>query len=142
MADRVVFPQFKEPKKPKRKPVARRKGDPGKADQLFRDLVRSRGVCERCGDRFGPYDTAHIIGRARSGTRCELDNAWCLCRPCHKRVDEWWDEKWALVKETIGIERYWQLKAKAEGHASIRQSSATFWRNEVARLTALTERTA
>lgn len=138
----TVFPQFKEPKKSKRPSVAKRKGDPGKADQLFRDLVRARGICERCGDRLGPFDTAHIIGRARSGTRCELDNAWCLCRSCHKRVDEWWDEKWSLVQQTIGIERYWQLKKKAEGHAAIRMSSATFWRGEVERLTAIKERRA
>lgn len=132
---------FKQPKKasPAKRTVAKRKGDPGKADQLFRDLVRSRGVCERCGNREGPFDTAHIIGRARSGTRCDLDNAWCLCRSCHKRVDEWWDEKWALVERTIGIARYWQLKSQAEGHASIRMSSATFWRGEVERLTAIKE---
>jgi hypothetical protein len=115
--------------------TARRKGDPGKADMLFSRIVRSRGRCEYPGCASqGPYDTAHLIGRRYSATRCMEDNAVCACRSHHQLIDGWWDEKERVVDATIGQERYAELRAVAE--AGIPLSSALFWAGEVERLTA------
>lgn len=112
--------------------VARRKGNPGRADFLFSRLIRSHGYCQYpdCASP-GPFDTAHIIGRRYSATRCQEDNAWCLCRSHHQKVDGWADEKIALVEATIGLDRYWQLRTLAEGGIP---SASRFWADEVARL--------
>lgn len=117
--------------------VAQRKGAAGKADRLFSLIVRSRGRCEYPGcTSQGPYDTAHIIGRGASGTRCIEDNAWCMCRTHHKLVDDWFDEKHAVVLATIGDERYLELRRQAEQYRTLPTTSATFWKAEVERLTA------
>lgn len=110
--------------------VARRKGNPGKADMLFSRIVRSRGRCEYPGcDSPGPYDTAHIIGRRYSATRCDEANAICACRTHHQLIDTWDGEKRLLV----GDEMYDALRLKAE--AGIDGSSSNFWAAEVERLT-------
>lgn len=114
--------------------VSRRKGDAGKADELFRRIIHSRGSCERCG---GPAtDCAHIIGRARSATRCMEDNAWMLCRSCHERVDNYWHDKAEMVERTIGIDRYYEMLRLADEFTSSTTSSKRFWAEEVARLKA------
>jgi hypothetical protein len=100
---------------------------------LFSRLVRSRGACERCRRTSGPFDTAHIVRRRYSATRCVEDNAWCLCRPCHQQVDGWPGDFMALVRRTIGEDRYRELCQSAQ--AGIRLSSKLFWRGEVERLT-------
>ena len=115
--------------------VSRRRGDPGKADMLFSRLVRSRGDCERCG-RPGT-DTAHIVRRRYSATRCVEDNAWCLCRSCHQLTDQWPHEFMWLVERTIGVDRYHELYRLA--NAGLTQSSRLFWRGEVQRLIARCE---
>ena len=117
--------------------IARRTGDAGKADRLFSLIVRSRGRCEYpgCGSQ-GPYDTAHLIGRALSGTRCLEDNAVCACRTHHRLIDNWWDEKALIISVTIGADRYQELRAIAEAHKHRPVTSVMFWRGEVARLTA------
>lgn len=101
---------------------------------LFSRIVRSRGHCERCGDSYGPFDTAHIVRRRYSATRCVEDNAWCLCRGCHRIVDEWAHELMAQVARTIGAERYVELCLLAQGGLPL--SSKAFWRETVERLTA------
>lgn len=117
--------------------VSRRKGDAGKADLLFSRIVRSRGKCERCGDTRGPFDTAHIVKRRYSATRCIEDNAWCLDRTCHRTVDEWANELMDLVDRTIGRERYIELCITAQaGHQT---TSTLFWRAERERLEARCE---
>lgn len=111
--------------------VARRKGNPGKADMLFSRIIRSRGRCEYPGcESTGPFVTAHIVGRSRSATRCLEENARCLCPTHHTLIDEWDGEKRALV----GDAEYDRLKRLAE--AGIPTSSVLFWRDEVERLTA------
>jgi hypothetical protein len=112
--------------------VARRKGDAGKADLLFSRLVRSRGACERCGQPA--TDTAHIVRRRYSATRCDERNAWALCRPCHRLTEEFPDEFMHLVDCTIGRGLYEELRRIAE--AGLATSSRLFWRGEVERLTA------
>ena len=114
--------------------VARRKGDAGKADMLFSRIVRSRGYCERCKVTGVPFDTAHIVRRRYSATRCVEDNAWCACRPCHRMVDEWPGFHMALVDSTIGRERYEELCRDAQ--EGIPLSSKLWWQAERERLEA------
>ncbi len=112
--------------------VASAKGAKAKADRLFSRLIRSRGRCERCNESPGPYDTAHIIGRRFSWTRTDERNAWCLCKKCHWTVDNYSVEHVDLVRRTLGLEVYAELRAKSE------QVGAKFdWPAEVERLTAL-----
>jgi hypothetical protein len=121
--------------------VARRKGNPGMADILFSRIVRSRGRCEYpgCGITGGilTFDTAHLIGRRYSATRCQEDNAIAACRTHHQLIDGWWDEKQKVVEATIGQERYAELRRMAE--AGIPLSSTLFWASEVERLKARCE---
>jgi hypothetical protein len=118
--------------------VARPKGHKGLADILFSRIIRSRGFCQYPGcPSIGPYDTAHIIGRSASGTRCIEDNAWCLGQSHHRLVDAWWDEKHLLVMSTIGEERYRELKHLAGEHKFRPVTSAVYWAEEVDRLKAI-----
>jgi hypothetical protein len=112
--------------------VNRRKGDPGLADILFSRIVRSRAVCERCG--LQATDTAHIVGRRYSATRCVEDNAWALCRQCHNVTGQWPHKFMALVAATIGEARYHELYRQAS--AGLPCSSHVFWAGEVDRLKA------
>jgi hypothetical protein len=99
---------------------------------LFSRIVRSRGACQRC--RAPATDTAHIIPRRYSATRCLEGNAWALCRSCHVRTGEWPYDFVKLVNSTIGFEAYWQLRRLAEG--GIPTTGKLFWEAEVDRLTA------
>lgn len=82
------------------------------ADILFSKIVRARGKCERCGGP-GPHECAHIVRRRFLRTRWEYDNAWCLCRPCHRTVDE--DEMAfaELARNTVGVQRCYELRRMA-----------------------------
>lgn len=85
------------------------------ADRYFSQFIRSRGSCQRCGQRFDPSELqcAHIIRRRYSRTRCEQDNAWALDAKCHLRVDTDPAAFMELVDSTIGRERYEELYALA-----------------------------
>lgn len=113
--------------------VARRNGNPGKADLLFSRIVRSRGRCEYPGCVREATDTAHLIGRRYSATRCLEDNAAAMCRTHHQLIDQFWDEKHKVVEALIGVQRYAELRELA--NAGPQQSSANFWTGEVERLT-------
>lgn len=93
--------------------VKQRKGAAGRADRLWSQIIRSRGICERCGT-VDSFQAAHIIPRRYAKTRTVLDNGWCLCGTCHFEVDNFADEKMALVERTIGSERYWELRELAQ----------------------------
>jgi len=110
--------------------VSKRKGNAGRADMLFSRLVRSRGVCERCD--APATDTAHIVGRRYSATRCVEENAWALCRSCHIVVDSWPQQFMNLVDRTIGREVYESLCRDAQ--EGIPLSSRLWWAAEVERL--------
>lgn len=84
-----------------------------KCDDLYSKIIRSRGYCERCGGTEW-LQTAHIISRRFSNTRCDLRNAWCLDARCHRRLTDWPREHSQYITETIGSEVYEELKAKAE----------------------------
>jgi hypothetical protein len=84
-----------------------------KADDLFAELIRSRGYCQRCG-KTERLQCAHIITRIHAPTRCLPQNAWCLCAGCHMRLHQYADEHMALVEQTIGMDAYWEMKHLAE----------------------------
>jgi hypothetical protein len=95
------------------KPHAARRG----ADGYFSKIVRSRGVCERCGDTDqSSHECAHIIRRNRTATRTDERNAWCLCHACHRAVDTNIVFFRLLVERTIGWDTLYELQEKAESH--------------------------
>lgn len=89
------------------------KGAKGKCDKLFSRIVRSVGQCVRCGSTDN-LQCAHIISRKYSATRTDTTNAWCLCARCHRRLTDWPREHSHFITETIGSERYEELRLKAE----------------------------
>ena len=109
------------------------KGSKGKATRLHSLVVRSRGSCERCGSGNG-LQCAHIISRRYSATRTDEVNAWCLCAGCHMRLTQHPYEHMEFVAQTIGMDRFDVLRAKAE--AGVKTNDA-FWQGEVERLTGL-----
>lgn len=109
------------------------KGARGKATRLHSLVVRARGACERCG-RAQNLQCAHIIPRRYAATRTDETNAWCLCAGCHMRLTEHPDEHMEFVAETIGMDRFHELKRRAE--AGVKANEA-FWLGEVDRLKGL-----
>lgn len=111
------------------------KGPKGKATRLHSLVVRTRGRCERCDQTdYSKLQCAHIIPRRYAATRTDEQAAWCLCAACHMRLTENPDEHMALVAETIGMERFYELKARAERGV---KTSAAFWQAEIERLSRL-----
>ena len=106
-------------------------------DLYFSKVVRLRGVCERCGAP-PPHEAAHIIRRRfvgdpdGIGLRWNEDNAWCLCIPCHRTVDEDAVMFAELVERTIGLTKYLELQAVKNGkHRPWREAD---WIRERSRL--------
>jgi hypothetical protein len=105
------------------------------ADRLLRLLVLERRSCERCGAVSDPsrMDTAHILRRGYSATRCDEENVWLLCHePCHRLVDSDVRHHAQLVGRTIGLDRFRALSAQA--HAGPSEPLSMFWKSETARL--------
>ena len=74
-------------------------------DALVRKIVRlrSEGRCERCGVACEP-ETAHIIRRGYSRTRCDTANVRGLCPVCHREQHAGrWD--WVAMIGTPEFER-------------------------------------
>lgn len=108
------------------------KGLRGKATRLHSELVRSRGVCLRCGNGdYSKLQTAHIIGRRFAATRTDENNAWCLCAGCHFRLTEHPDEHMTFVARTIGMAAFDEMKTRAL--AGVKANDA-FWQSEIDRL--------
>ena len=87
-----------------------------KLDNLWSQVVRSKGECELCGRR--PPEVVlhahHIYSRKKFSTRWDLFNAVCLCTGCHlfkahKDVQEFAD--W--VERTRGVDYMDDLRRKA-----------------------------
>jgi hypothetical protein len=99
------------------------KGAKKRADVAFSKIVRSRGKCEAAvaGTMFcvGPHQCAHIISRRFSNTRCVEGNAWNLCAGHHHRLTDHPDEHMTLVALTIGMDRFYDLKALALSHRKV-----------------------
>lgn len=107
------------------------KGAKAKADRLFSLVVRSRGACEACGERdYTKLQTAHIISRRFSATRCDESNALCACAKCHMF---WTDHpvefaKWVMAH--VGPEAYQRL------FSLIQKPQKVDWQAEAERLAA------
>jgi len=64
-------------KKPKKSTLTR------KLDKVWADIVKLKGECEHCGNRFGRLNAHHIFSRSNMSTRWNLSNGVCLCASCH-----------------------------------------------------------
>lgn len=64
------------------------KGDKGKADKLFSEVIRSVGYCEASG--FNQINCSqqlqcmHIVSRKYNATRCDTRNAFSGCAAHHR----------------------------------------------------------
>jgi 5-methylcytosine-specific restriction endonuclease McrA len=116
--------------------TARAKGAKGRADDLFSQLIRSRGYCERCGSTEF-LQCAHLITRARLNTRWMTTNAWCLCARCHIRLTHWPVEHRDFIWETRGKDAYDDLRRLSESTHKVWRKSD--FEAEVVRLKALLE---
>lgn len=106
------------------------KGDKAKATKLHSLIVRSRGVCERCGSSdYTKLQAAHIIRRTHSATRTLEGAAWCLCASCHFAVDNYAHIFMDLVDSTIGRDEYDRLYLLAK-----RTPTKVDWADELDRL--------
>lgn len=93
--------------------LAQAKGQKSKCDALFSKIVRARGKCERCGRLSGTEQCAHIVSRRYSNTRCDEQNAWCLCARCHLELtgDPYAHVEFAI--QTRGEDGYRELRERA-----------------------------
>jgi 5-methylcytosine-specific restriction endonuclease McrA len=81
------------------------------ADNLFGQIIRSFGKCQRCGSSDGTLQCAHFIGRSCIILRWDANNCLCLCHRCHnewahkfpKQFKEWFasefPERYSYVME-------------------------------------------
>lgn len=84
-----------------------------KMDKLFSDIIRSQGVCDKCGSTRN-LQCAHVISRRHLKTRFDLENGLCLCVKCHlfeahrepHEFVRWFDNKY-------GGSLYEELKKRA-----------------------------
>jgi len=54
-------------------------------DKLFSEIVRSAGLCARCGEsEYRLLQCAHIYSRKFNSVRFDEANAVCLCARCHR----------------------------------------------------------
>ena len=88
------------------------------ADELYRQIIRSKGFCERCGKREN-LQTAHIISRSYHQVRHDLDNSFCLCDGCHRYFTNRPIEFETFVKSKIGEAHYQELKDRAIDYKKI-----------------------
>lgn len=54
-----------------------------KLDKVASEIVRARGICERCNKIDDTLQCCHIYSRTYRGTRWHLDNLLCMCASCH-----------------------------------------------------------
>lgn len=120
--------------------VKRYAGAKGRADKYFSLIIRSIGECEKCGymcdcpNKPFTHTTgckltcSHIVGRRYSATRTMEDNAQCLCFSCHRRFTDWPREFSHWITETIGSDKYDELRQLAE------QTTKLDWEAEAIRL--------
>lgn len=114
------------------------KGPRGKATRIHGQIVRARGACEgpdawkgRAVIHSQRMECAHIISRRFSGTRTDLDNAFCLCNSCHRFFTEHPVDFADFAIDKMGRASYEALWQKA--HAVTKMD----WVAEAARLDAI-----
>ena len=88
------------------------------ADELFRQIIRSKGFCQRCGKKEN-LQTAHIIPRSYHQVRHDLDNAFCFCSGCHRWGHSFPIQFEIFVKAKIGETHYQELKQRALDYKTI-----------------------
>lgn len=95
-------------------PVKRSKNkDKAACDALASKITRSIGYCLHCGTTTG-LTCSHIIKRKYSATRTDLDNLQSLCFSCHWRFENFPREFSHWITESIGSDKYEELRHKAE----------------------------
>jgi len=103
------------------------KGLRGKATRLHAEIVRARGSCQNC-NSTDSLQCAHIVSRGYAATRCDLDNAFCLCAKCHMYFTKWPIEFRDFVISAVGQKLYDELKLKAEQGV---KTNDAFWQAEI-----------
>lgn len=86
-------------------------------DDLWRDIIRAPQRCARCGSTDGPFEAAHVIRRRYAHTRTDELNGWCLDSKCHRIIDTYTSEFFALVEQTIGLDAHHELEVKSMNRA-------------------------
>jgi hypothetical protein len=106
------------------------KGAKLRADKLFSQIIRSRGACENCGATGeGAFlQCAHIISRRYANTRCDEDNALCLCARCHHFFTDHPVSFGAVILDRIGFDAYADLVRRSQA------SQRVIWNDVVQRL--------
>lgn len=103
------------------------KGHKGKATKLHSLVVRTVGICERCGG-VDNLQCAHIVSRRYNHTRTDLRNAFCLCAKCHLHFTYHPVEFGRFVEERIGKELYDELYKQAQSNDKL---PSGFWEDRV-----------
>lgn len=90
-------------------------------DRLFSLYIRSLGYCEKCG-RGEPevkLETAHWISRRYSNTRCDPENAFCMCSRDHRWFTDHPTEfgRWAIRQK--GEDVYQRLLEASQETAKV-----------------------
>lgn len=94
-----------------------------KRDIVFSELIRLRPnyVCERCHrvfpDKMG-MECSHVYSRRHKATRWLPDNAFGLCRGCHRTLGENPIEHTYFAREKLGETRFQTLRHRA--HTSVK----------------------
>jgi 5-methylcytosine-specific restriction endonuclease McrA len=107
-----------------------------RADRLFKQLVRQRGECERCGATAdqAQLQTSHIVTRARSNTRVDPDNAFLFCATCHR----WWHQ-FPISAARFAITHRGEATLNRLEEAAL-QPAEVDWNEQVAVLEAMLEK--
>lgn len=92
--------------------ISKAKGAKAKADRLFSLIIRSRGYCENCGTTQN-LQTAHIYSRRYSHTRCDPENAVCLCAGCHRYFTDRPVEFSSWLHGHVGVARLTRIREKS-----------------------------
>ena len=96
---------------PRKKPITTKK-----LDDVFRDIMRSRGKCHRCGrgrEHGVILQCAHGFSRRYRGTRWTEEDNFCLCSNCHVFFT-WRPIEWDnYMRNAWGEEKYDRIKAQA-----------------------------
>ena len=120
----------------KRKPITAKRA----AIRIHSQLVRNRGVCQRCGKTETDgvqLSCSHLITRTATATATLLANAFCHCAGCHWYLTKWPLEYAAWIEQIDYTSTYRRLKKMAVRHT--RERARFDWFAEEARLKTLAE---
>lgn len=112
------------------------KGPKGKAGKLHSQIIRTIGMCERCGGN-NVLQCAHILSRRYTATYTDLRNAFCLCAACHRYFTDHPVNFGDFVRDSWAKVWYDDLTARA--HRGQKATQA-FWQDRVEFLTDILDR--